>query len=236
MGVLYIPTIYVVRKISINLTSVSWLHRAVWIILCLVLIPKIQNVFCCCLKRWHFSYEILTAVLRDINFVTEIHVSQTYNRHNGSDFPFQLQQGFWVPHFGFYVVICFYNTKRTSRWLPSLILDNLETITYGMWRTLYTMMLFVDRNHLLIMILIYNDNFYSCFKGSLSLYLTLPLFFEIVIVVDYLEYLFYTNHNLQLSMLDIIRLRVDEINLTASLILSYPYINRPAKLNRLNIM
>ena len=97
-------------------------------------------------------------------------------------------------------------------------------------------MLCVDRNHALIMILIYNDNFYSCFKGSLSLYLTLPLFFEIVIVVDYLEYLFFTNQNLQLSMLDIIRLRVDEINLTASLILSYPYINRPAKLNRLNIM
>ena len=197
-------------------------------------IPKIQNVFSWCLKRWHFSYEILTAVLRDIHFVTEIHVFQTYNRHNGSDFPFQLRQGFWVPHFGFYVVISFYNTKRTSRWLSSLILDNLETITYGMWRTLYTMMLCVDRNHALIMILIYNDNFYSCFKGSLSLYL--PLFFEIVIVVDYLEYLFYTNHNLQLSMLDIIRLRVDEINLTTSLILSYPYINRPAKLNRLNIM
>ena len=199
-------------------------------------IPKIQSVFCWCLKRWHFSYEILTAVLRDIHFVTEIHLFQTYNRHNGSDVPFQLRQGFWVPHFGFYVVISFHNTKRTSRWLSSLILDNLETITYGMWRTLYTMMLCVDRNHLLIMILIYNDNFYSCFKGYLSLYLTLPLFFEIVIVVDYLEYLFFTNQNLQLSMLDIIRLRVDEINLTASLILSYPYINRPAKLNRLNIM
>ena len=216
-------------------------------------IPKIQNVFSWCLKRWHFSYEILTAVLRDIHFVTEIHLFQTYNRHNGSDVPFQLRQGFWVLHFGFYVVISFYNTKRTSRWLSSLILDNLETITYGMWRTLYTMMLCVDRNHALIMILIYNDNFYSCFKGHLFLYLTvygaiytirvylsytshLPLFFEIVIVVDYLEYLFYTNHNLQLSMLDIIRFRVDEINLTASLILSYPYINRPAKFNRFNIM
>ena len=152
-------------------------------------------------------------------------MAQTFHSNYDKDFEFLISDS---------VVISFYNTKRTSRWLSSLILDNLETITYGMWRTLYTMMLCVDRNHLLIMILIYNDNFYSCFKGPLSLYL--PLFFEIVIVVDYLEYLFYTNHNLQLSMLDIIRLIVDEINLTASLILSYPYINRPAKLNRLNIM